>query len=84
MLTRDASGIMSFFSYNTGLPSVVTLAWHKRVVDGKPATTDGIPLQDCFKGLEETGADVLGLNCVRGPATILPLMEEIKKVVKVL
>ncbi|XP_072036079.1 S-methylmethionine--homocysteine S-methyltransferase BHMT2-like isoform X2 [Amphiura filiformis] len=69
--------------YGRGLPSVVTLAWHKRTVNGNPATTDGVVLTDCFQRLEAAGADVVGLNCVRGPATILPLIEEIQKIVKV-
>ena len=38
---------------------------------------------EAFRKLEAAGADVLGLNCARGPATMLPLMEEIKKCIKV-
>jgi betaine-homocysteine S-methyltransferase len=32
--------------------------------------------------LEAAGADVVGLNCHRGPATIMPLMREIRAAVK--
>src|SRR5438876_1082160 len=35
------------------------------------------------KQLEDAGADVVGLNCARGPATMLPLLEEVRKAVKV-
>ncbi len=60
-------------------PLVLTFAWHKRTLDGQPSTLDGVTLKDCFTRLDEAGADVLGLNCARGPETMMPLMEEIKK-----
>ena len=46
-------------------------------------TIDEIPLPDALRMLEELGADVVGLNCSRGPETILPLMEDIKSKCKV-
>ena len=33
--------------------------------------------------LEAAGADVVGLNCSRGPRTMLPLLEEVRKAVSV-
>jgi betaine-homocysteine S-methyltransferase len=61
-----------------GLPAVVTLTAHK-----DPQMRDGpSPAEGC-KRLEDAGADVVGLNCSRGPATMLPLLEEISQAVSV-
>ncbi|XP_022100759.1 betaine--homocysteine S-methyltransferase 1-like [Acanthaster planci] len=68
--------------YGKGLPVIVNLAWHKKEVNGRPATIDGVEICETFKRLEAAGADVLGLNCARGPATMLPLIEEIQKCIK--
>ena len=62
----------------TKLPSVVTLAIH--AVD---ATREGWDVADACKRLEDAGADVVGLNCARGPKTMLPLLEKIVKKVRV-
>jgi betaine-homocysteine S-methyltransferase len=56
----------------TGLPAVVTLAIHQ---DG--ATPEGWTPEETCKRLEDAGADVVGLNCARGPRTMLPLLERI-------
>ena len=57
-----------------GLPAVITLAVHR-----EPVTWDGwTPAEACAR-LEEAGADVVGLNCIRGPATMLPLVKEIRE-----
>lgn len=47
-------------------------------------TTDDIPFTEALKRLEDQGADVVGLNCSRGPDTMLPLLKEVRKVCKVL
>ena len=53
-----------------GLPAVITLAIHQ------PATTrEGWSPEEACKRLEDAGADVVGLNCIRGPRTMLPLLE---------
>jgi betaine-homocysteine S-methyltransferase len=59
-----------------GLPSVVTLSVHT------PGTVrEGwSPVETC-KRLEDAGADVVGLNCARGPATMLPLLGPIREAV---
>ena len=44
---------------------------------------DGVPIVEACRRLEEEGAAVVGLNCGRGPATMVPLLKEIKKVCKV-
>jgi betaine-homocysteine S-methyltransferase len=59
-----------------GFPAVVTLAVHR-----EPATIDGfLPAEACGR-LEESGADVVGLNCSRGPATMMPLLGPIRDAV---
>jgi betaine-homocysteine S-methyltransferase len=60
----------------TGLPAVVTLAIHRKGV-----TRDGVTLGEAAKRFEDAGADVVGLNCSRGPATMLPLLEEVRRAV---
>ena len=39
---------------------------------------DGYTILETCKKLEELGADVVGLNCFRGPATMLPYIKERK------
>jgi len=60
----------------TGLPSVITLAVHK-----EPVTLDGWTPAEACKRLEDAGADVVGLNCIRGPGTMMPLLREIREAV---
>jgi betaine-homocysteine S-methyltransferase len=61
-----------------GLPAVVTLTAHK-----DPNMRDGVSPTEGCKRLEAAGADVVGLNCSRGPRTMLPLLEEIRAAVSV-
>jgi betaine-homocysteine S-methyltransferase len=61
---------------DVGLPAVVTLAVHQH-----PVTREGWTLAEAARRLEDAGADVVGLNCMRGPATMLPLLEEIRRAV---
>jgi betaine-homocysteine S-methyltransferase len=61
-----------------GLPAVVTLTAHK-----DPQMRDGVTPAEACKRLEAAGADVVGLNCSRGPATMLPLLEAIREAVSV-
>lgn len=44
-------------------------------------TKDGQSYADACKALEDRGAEVVGLNCSRGPRTILPLVEQVRKAV---
>lgn len=60
-----------------GLPAVVTLATVQ-----PERTRDGYRYEDACKILEDNGADVVGLNCDRGPATMLPILEKVRKKVK--
>ena len=58
-----------------GLPSVVTFGFDKEVLhDGDD------PVTAC-KRIADAGADVVGLNCARGPATMLPMLRDIREVV---
>jgi len=59
-----------------GLPAVVTLVIHQQ-----PATREGWTPAEACKRLEAAGADVVGLNCSRGPRTMLPLLDEIRSAV---
>jgi betaine-homocysteine S-methyltransferase len=61
----------------TGLPAVVTLAVYQEGL-----TRDGQSVADACKRLEAAGADVVGMNCTRGPSTMLPLLKDIRKAVK--
>ena len=60
-----------------GKPAVVTLAIHTQ-----GTTRDGWDPVDACKRLEDGGADVVGLNCSRGPRTMLPLLKRIRNAVK--
>ena len=59
-----------------GLPAVVTLAIH-----AEPLTREGWTPQEACKRLEAAGADVVGLNCSRGPRTMLPLLAAVRDAV---
>lgn len=56
----------------SGLPTVVTLVFHQEDV-----TRDGYSASDAVKALEQAGADVVGLNCARGPWTTLALLPQV-------
>jgi betaine-homocysteine S-methyltransferase len=57
----------------TGLPAVITMAIHQDATTG-----EGWAPEEACKRFEEAGADVVGLNCARGPRTMLPLLEKIR------
>jgi betaine-homocysteine S-methyltransferase len=59
------------------VPAVVTLAMHREA-----ATRDGLTAAEACRRLEDAGADVVGLNCHRGPKTMMPLLKEIRAAVK--
>jgi betaine-homocysteine S-methyltransferase len=60
----------------TGRPAVVTLAIHR-----EPTTREGWSPQEACKRLEDAGADIVGLNCIRGPETMLPLLRAVRSAV---
>jgi betaine-homocysteine S-methyltransferase len=59
-----------------GLPSVVTLA-----ATQPDRTRDGYEYTEACRILAGHGATVVGLNCDRGPATMLPLVARIREAV---
>ena len=52
-----------------GIPAVITLA-----LPAMGTLLDDVTAEDACAALEDDGADVVGLNCFRGPATMLPLL----------
>jgi betaine-homocysteine S-methyltransferase len=58
--------------------AVITLAMHQEDV-----TREGWGVADACKRIVDAGADVVGLNCIRGPETMLPLLKQIRSAVKV-
>jgi betaine-homocysteine S-methyltransferase len=59
------------------VPAVVTFAIHR-----EENVREGLsPAQACQR-LEAAGADVVGINCHRGPKTMMPLLEQIRRTVK--
>lgn len=61
---------------DSGLPAVVTMALHRAGV-----SREGLSPEACCRRLEDAGAGVVGLNCARGPATMLPPLERIRRAV---
>jgi betaine-homocysteine S-methyltransferase len=59
-----------------GLSAVVTLSIHR---EGE--VREGWTPEDTCARLEQAGADVVGLNCIRGPRTMLPLVARIREAV---
>ena len=60
-----------------GQPAVITLSVPR---EGK--MREGWSVGETCRRLEAAGADVVGLNCARGPATTLPLLHEIRAAVR--
>jgi betaine-homocysteine S-methyltransferase len=59
-----------------GLPAVITLAVHR---DGR--MREGTTVPEACRRLEQAGAAVVGMNCIRGPASMLPLLEQVRAAV---
>lgn len=59
------------------LPAVINLTSHR------DKTNDGYTFAEACKILEANGADVVGLNCGRGPQAMLPLLREIRSAVSI-
>lgn len=58
------------------LPSVVTIA-----MMGENVMRDGKTAVEACQELEQAGADVVGMNCFRGPTTMMPYLREIRAAV---
>jgi betaine-homocysteine S-methyltransferase len=59
-----------------GLPAMVTFASVQATM-----TYDGYDFVEACRILADNGATIVGLNCSRGPATMLPLLERIRAAV---
>lgn len=62
--------------------AVVTLA-AGGLAQGLPPTLDGYSMIDALQRLEKEGAACVGLNCGRGPKTMIPLIKELRPHIKV-
>ena len=71
-------GLFCMCSVFQGLPCVVTLA-----PNSMDQTYDGVKYGDALQQLEQMGADVVGLNCFRGPDSMLPIIKEVRAKCKV-
>lgn len=60
----------------TGLPVMVTMTFGE-----KSLTKDGKSPAECAKVLMGEGADIVGVNCARGPRGTLPLVRAMRKAV---
>jgi betaine-homocysteine S-methyltransferase len=59
---------------HTGLPVMATML-------AQSVSRDGFTPVECARRLEDAGADIVGLNCLRNPANTLPWMKEIRNAV---
>ena len=59
------------------VPAVVTLAVHR-----EEEVREGWTPAEACKRLEAAGVDVAGVNCHRGPQTMMPILKRIRKAVK--
>jgi len=60
----------------TGLPVVLTIA-----PMALEEMADGVGIVETCQRLEQAGADVVGMNCFRGPETMLPWLKQIRAAV---
>jgi betaine-homocysteine S-methyltransferase len=58
--------------------AVITLAMHQADV-----TREHWSVADACKRIADAGADVVGLNCIRGPATMMPLLRKVREAVAI-
>jgi betaine-homocysteine S-methyltransferase len=73
---QEALMALETIKRNSKVPAVVTMAMHREVL-----TREGWTSAEVCRRLEAAGADVVGLNCHRGPTTMLPLLKEIRAAV---
>ncbi len=59
-----------------GKPAMITLGFKYQ-----DQTLEGVALEEAFKELEDSGADILGINCFRDPERMMPLVERLRSTV---
>jgi len=74
--TGEALLALAAIRRHSKVPAVVTFAMHREEL-----TRDGHSPAEACKRLEAAGADVVGINCHRGPRTMLPLLQQIRAAV---
>jgi betaine-homocysteine S-methyltransferase len=60
----------------TGKPAMVTLGFKSQ-----EKTLDGVVLEDAFRELEDSGSEIVGINCFRDPERMLPLAARLRQTV---
>lgn len=73
-----ALALKAIKQYGQGLPAVITFSLKRRNLN----TTDDVPIGEACKMLEDEGAAVVGLNCSRGPATMIEPLKLIRQACK--
>jgi betaine-homocysteine S-methyltransferase len=61
----------------TGLPTMVTMCFEQPA----PRSYEGDTPGECAKRLADAGADIVGVNCLNGPAQQLPIAVEMREAV---
>ena len=61
----------------SGLPAVLTVA-----PMGENIMRDNVEIVECLQELEQKGANIVGMNCFRGPTTMMPYLREARKKIK--
>ena len=74
---QEALMALDAIKKHSKVPAVVTFSIHRELV-----TREGWTAAETCRHLEAAGADVVGLNCHRGPRTMLALLKEIRAAVK--
>ena len=59
-----------------GKVAMVTMSFEQ-----EPVSHEGFGPADCARRLADAGAEIVGINCLRSPATTLPLMKEMRAAV---
>jgi len=59
-----------------GLPAMVTMAY-----EATPLCYEGFGPGECAKRLQDAGADIVGVNCLRNPEQTLPLVQQMREAV---
>src|SRR5437764_15261451 len=62
----------------TKLPAVITFALHRQ-----GELRDGVKPAEAARRIEQRGADVVGLNCIRGIPTMMPFVRQIRDAVSI-
>ncbi|HSF19581.1 MAG TPA: homocysteine S-methyltransferase family protein [Vicinamibacteria bacterium] len=62
----------------TGLPVMITMSF-----ENSDVTPDGKTPADCARALANAGADIVGVNCLRNPSTMLPLAAMMRRAVDI-